>query len=97
MCEVCLVSRADSVVELLLYVVERQAVLVQDEPAAVRQSADMQAASGTLLYLLSVLADDVHESLSDNSISCNEKVDVLSASAVEELVVDGADRGVSVR
>ena len=95
--EVCLVSRADSVVELLLYVVERQAVLVQDEPAAVRQSADMQAASCTFLYLFSVLADDVHESLSDNSVSCYEEVDVLSASAVEELVVDGADRGVSVR
>ena len=89
--EICFVCCAHSVCELLLDGAQVESVLVDDEAAAVGQSAHMKTASCALLNLVAVLADDVHQSLAHDSISCNEEVDVLSASAVEELVVDGAD------
>ena len=56
----------------------------------------MEAASSTFLDLVTVLADDVNEGLAYDSISGDEKVDVLTASAVEELIVDGADGTLSI-
>ena len=56
----------------------------------------MQTTSCASLDLLSVLSDDVHERLSNNAVSCDEEVNVLSASAVEELVVDCSDCAVSI-
>ena len=35
LCEVCLISCAHTVIELLLYVFKAESVLVKDEPAAV--------------------------------------------------------------
>ena len=94
--EVCLVSCADSVFKEVFYVVEVQAVLVDDELAAVRESADAESASGTGCNLFPVLCNDVHESPSYCSEAGDEEVDVLSASLVEELVVDGADSSLCI-
>ena len=56
----------------------------------------MQTATRACLDLVPVLCDDVHQCLSDHSISSDEKMDVLSALSVEEFVVDGPDGSVSV-
>ena len=96
MSEVSLVSRIVTVFELSLDVIEREAVLVEDESAAVGKSADMKPSTCALLDLLTVLSDDVHESLSDHTVSGDEKVDVLTASSVEEFVVDCAYCSISV-
>ena len=57
----------------------------------------MQTSSGALLDLLPVLCYDVHQRLSHHAVSCDEKVDVLSAPAVEEFVMDGADGRLCIR
>ena len=51
----------------------------------------METASCTGCDLLPVFRDYVDKGLSYHSVSCNEKVDVLSASLVKEFIVNGAD------
>ena len=57
----------------------------------------MEPATCAGLYPVPVPGDDVYKSLSDNSISCYEEMDVLSAPSVEEFIVDSADGCIGVR
>ena len=51
----------------------------------------MESSACTLCNLVPVLCDDVYQRLSDRAEPCDEEVDVLAASSVEEFVMDGAD------
>ena len=64
---------------------------IENELAAVGESAHMQTLSCALGNLVSVLCYDIDESATHDSESGDEKVDILSGLLVEELIVDVQD------